>query len=59
MGELHFIINISHQSLQLQIKNEGEGVVCRCNEGEVPPARYLENGEISIESILLVVENND
>lgn len=54
---MHFITNISHQSLQ--IKNKGEGVVCRCDEGEVLPTRYLENFEICIKSILLVVENND
>lgn len=56
-GGMHFITNISHQSLQ--IKNKGEGVVCRCDEGEVLPTRYLENFEIFIKSILLVVENND
>lgn len=57
VGGMHFITNIGHQSLQ--IKNKGEGVVCKCDEGEVPPARYLENFEICIKSILLVVENND
>lgn len=48
----------SHQGFQLQMQNKGEGVVCGCDE-EFPAARYLENGEICIESILLVVENND
>lgn len=51
---------ISHQGFQLQIQNKGAGVVGDCDEGEeFPAARYLENGEICIESILLVVENND
>ena len=53
---MHFI---SHQGFQLQIQNKGEEVVGGCDEGEFPAARYLENGEICIESILLVVENND
>lgn len=53
-------MNISYRGFQLQIKNKTEGVVRRCDEGEeCPPARYLENGKICIESILLVVKNND
>lgn len=57
---IYFIMNISYQSFQLQIKNKVEGVVHRCDEGEeCSPARYLENGKICIESILLVVKNND
>ena len=48
----------SQQGFQLQMQNKGEGVVCGCDE-EFPAARYLENGEICTESILLVVENND
>lgn len=57
---MYFIMSISHQSFWLQTKNKGEGVVCRCDEGEEsPPAKYLENDKICIESVLLAVKNND
>lgn len=57
-GAIHVITDISHQGSQRQIKNKGEGVVCQGGEGEEFISRYLENGEICIENILLV-ENND
>lgn len=56
-----FLLSLtSHVIKAPNCKSRIKGVVSGGGEGkEFPSARYLENGKICIESILLVVGNND